>query len=92
MNKRTWKRMETAEQADVLLIGQRVRFKPGDMADYAKRRGGNEGEVVPQPLWSVGVPPPGGVYVLWKGLHEPAPAFVEDLEPLPSPLRQRRRK
>ena len=49
----------------------------GDMRAWA---GDTTGTVVPQPIGSVGRPPPGGTYVLWSKLREPMACFIDDLE------------
>lgn len=58
--------------------GQKVRWKAGGrMRRWA---GDKVGEIVPQPVGSTGVPPEGGVYVLWEELREPMACFLTDLE------------
>ncbi|MGN6105427.1 MAG: hypothetical protein ACTHU0_10010, partial [Kofleriaceae bacterium] len=58
--------------------GQRVRWKAGgSMRAWA---GDIVGEIVPQPIGTTGVPPPNGVYVLWRKLREPMACFLNDLE------------
>jgi hypothetical protein len=64
------------DKIDEWKIGVRVRFKPGAMADFTK---GAVGKIAPAPLGSPKAPP-GGLYVLWPALHEPAPCFADDLE------------
>lgn len=59
--------------------GQKVRWKAG--GHMRKFAGDKIGEIVPQPIGSVGVPPDGGVYVLWAKHKEPMACFLRDLEP-----------
>ena len=67
---------------EVLPFGTRVRYKP-EKGNVMGKFGSGMGTVVMQPIGSQGVPPPGGLYVLWNHLREPAPAFVDDLEIIP---------
>lgn len=57
--------------------GLRVRWRDDVMRTFS---GNDIGEIVPQPIGSVGVPPDGGAYVRWSKLREPMACFVEDLE------------
>lgn len=73
-----WTQDHAGRRANPPRVGQTVRWKPS--AGMDDRLG-----VVDAPPLGSKPPPPGGLYVLWQGLHEPMAVFEEYIEVVERP-------